>query len=222
MSQSTSTPTRTASMQQKCGSGRIRRRHGRVQLLGCRHRPGAARRLGAASGPSPAIPTEAGGDERHRRATPRLRRPGGLRRVALRGATTLYNTYWVRFPHGRVDHDGGGGELPDAVLRRPPRRRAAHRARLDHPPEHHVPYPYFRGKAEVERILAEVGVSYGVLRPAILFGGDGVLLNNIAWLLRRLPVFAVGGTGRLPHPAHPRRRPGPPERGAPAWSVTTR
>ena len=57
------------------------------------------------------------------------------------------------------------------------------------------PYPYFRGKAEVERILAEVGVSYGVLRPAILFGGDGVLLNNIAWLLRRLPVFAVGGRG---------------------------
>ena len=34
-----------------------------------------------------------------------------------------------------------------------------------------------------------------ILRPAILFGGDGVLLNNIAWLLRRLPVFAVGGRG---------------------------
>src|SRR5213595_1894371 len=26
-------------------------------------------------------------------------------RVSLRGATTLYNTYWVRFPHGRLDHD---------------------------------------------------------------------------------------------------------------------
>ncbi len=58
------------------------------------------------------------------------------------------------------------------------------------------PYPYFRGKAEVERVLAEVGVSYAVLRPAILFGGDGVLLNNIAWLLRHLPVFAVGGRGQ--------------------------
>ena len=57
------------------------------------------------------------------------------------------------------------------------------------------PYGYFRGKAEAERALAEVGVPYAVLRPAILFGGDGVLLNNIAWLLRRLPVFAVGGTG---------------------------
>ncbi len=57
------------------------------------------------------------------------------------------------------------------------------------------PYPYFQGKAQVERALAEVGVPYAVLRPAILFGGDGVLLNNIAWLLRHIPVFGVGGKG---------------------------
>jgi NADH dehydrogenase len=57
------------------------------------------------------------------------------------------------------------------------------------------PYPYFRGKAFAERALAESGVSYAVLRPAILFGRQGVLLNNIAWLLRRLPLFAVGGRG---------------------------
>src|SRR5258708_17998204 len=57
------------------------------------------------------------------------------------------------------------------------------------------PYPYFRGKAAAERYLASVGVRHAIVRPAILFGGDGVLLNNIAWLLRRLPVFAVGGRG---------------------------
>jgi uncharacterized protein YbjT (DUF2867 family) len=57
------------------------------------------------------------------------------------------------------------------------------------------PYGYFRGKAHVERALAEVGVPYAVLRPGILFGGDGVLINNIAWLLRHLPVFGVGGKG---------------------------
>jgi hypothetical protein len=39
-------------------------------------------------------------------------------------------------------------------------------------------------------------VSYAIARPAILFGGDGVLINNIAWLLRHLPAFAIGGTGR--------------------------
>jgi NADH dehydrogenase len=57
------------------------------------------------------------------------------------------------------------------------------------------PYPYFRGKAEVERYLAASGVSHAIARPAILFGGNGVLVNNIAWLLRRLPVFAIGGRG---------------------------
>jgi len=57
------------------------------------------------------------------------------------------------------------------------------------------PYPYFRGKAAVEQALRDLRLSHAVLRPAILFGGNGVLINNIAWLLRRLPVFAVGGTG---------------------------
>jgi NADH dehydrogenase len=58
------------------------------------------------------------------------------------------------------------------------------------------PYPYFSGKARVEQALSESGVSSAVLRPAVLFGGDGVLINNIAWLLRRLPVFIIGGDGR--------------------------
>jgi uncharacterized protein YbjT (DUF2867 family) len=62
-------------------------------------------------------------------------------------------------------------------------------------PSANSPWPYFRGKALVERALAEAEVPYAILRPAILFGGDGVLLNNIAWLLRHLPVFAVGGRG---------------------------
>jgi NADH dehydrogenase len=57
------------------------------------------------------------------------------------------------------------------------------------------PYPYFRGKAAVELALRDFGLSHAVLRPSILFGGSGVLINNIAWLLRRMPVFAVGGTG---------------------------
>jgi len=114
---------------------------------------------------------------------------------SLRGATVLYNTYWVRFPHGRVDHEAAVANsrtLFYAALHAGV-QRIVHIS-ITHP-SITSPYPYFRGKAEVERILAEVGISYGVLRPAILFGGDGVLLNNIAWLLRRLPVFAVGWRG---------------------------
>ncbi|MGH8982001.1 MAG: SDR family oxidoreductase [Acidimicrobiales bacterium] len=115
---------------------------------------------------------------------------------SLRGATTLYNTYWIRFAEGRVDHStavANSRALFHAA-------RAAGVARIVHVSITHPsitsPYSYFRGKAEVERALAETGISYAVLRPAILFGGDGVLVNNIAWLLRHLPVFAVGGTGQ--------------------------
>jgi NADH dehydrogenase len=114
---------------------------------------------------------------------------------SLTGATTLYNTYWVRFAHGTVDHDA-------AVSNSRALFRAANRAgvqRIVHVsithPSIYSQWPYFRGKALVERALDESDVSYAILRPAILFGGDGVLLNNIAWLLRRLPVFAIGGRG---------------------------
>ena len=115
---------------------------------------------------------------------------------SLRGATTLYNTYWVRFPRGPIDHEAAVANsrtLFYAALHAGV-QRIVH-VSITHP-SITSPYPYFRGKAEVERVLAEVGVSYAVLRPAILFGGDGVLLNNIAWLLRHLPVFAVGGQGQ--------------------------
>jgi NADH dehydrogenase len=115
---------------------------------------------------------------------------------SLQGAHTLYNTYWVRFAHGPTDHDtavANSRTLFDAAA-------AAGVARIVHVSITHPaldsPYPYFRGKARVEQILQRSGISHAIVRPAILFGGDGVLINNIAWLLRHLPVFAVGGRGR--------------------------
>jgi uncharacterized protein YbjT (DUF2867 family) len=114
---------------------------------------------------------------------------------SLEGATTLYNTYWIRFPHGAADHDRAVANLRTLfhAARRAGVERIVH-VSITHP-SISSPYDYFRGKAEAERALAEVGVPYAVLRPAILFGGDGVLINNIAWLLRHLPVFAIGGRG---------------------------
>jgi NADH dehydrogenase len=114
---------------------------------------------------------------------------------SLEGATTLYNTYWVRFPHGRDDHERAVANSRTLfhAARQAGVERIVH-VSITHP-SISSPYGYFRGKAYVERALAEVGVPYAVLRPAILFGGDGVLINNIAWLLRHLPVFAVGGKG---------------------------
>jgi uncharacterized protein YbjT (DUF2867 family) len=114
---------------------------------------------------------------------------------ALEGAHTLYNTYWVRFAHDRADHDRAvaNSRALFYAARRAGIRRIVHIS-ITHPSAD-SPFPYFRGKALVERALVETQVPYAILRPAILFGGDGVLVNNIAWLLRRFPVFAVGGRG---------------------------
>jgi NADH dehydrogenase len=115
--------------------------------------------------------------------------------ASLEGATTLYNTYWVRFAHGRIDHELAIANSRSLFLaaKRAGVQKIVHIS-ITHPSAN-SPWPYFRGKALVERALAEAEVPYAILRPAILFGGDGVLLNNIAWLLRHLPVFAVGGRG---------------------------
>jgi len=120
--------------------------------------------------------------------------PDGLER-SLCGASTLYNTYWVRFARGQASHEtavANSRVLLDAAAR-------ARIQRIVHVSITHAdpasPYPYFRGKAEVEAHLMSLGVPYAIARPAILFGGNGVLVNNIAWLLRRLPIFAIGGRG---------------------------
>jgi nucleoside-diphosphate-sugar epimerase len=114
---------------------------------------------------------------------------------SLRGAPALFNTYWVRFARGQVSHETAVaqsrvllGAAAEAGVRRVVHVSITH-------PSADSPYPYFRGKAAVEQALADFGLPHTVLRPSILFGGNGVLINNIAWLLRHLPVFAVGGTG---------------------------
>lgn len=113
----------------------------------------------------------------------------------LVGARTLYCTYWVRFSRGRATHEAAVSNLRTlfTAAAQAGVERIVHTSITHADPD--SPYPYFRGKGEAERFLAECGVPYAVARPAIFFGGDGVLLNNIAWLLRRVPVFAVGGRG---------------------------
>jgi uncharacterized protein YbjT (DUF2867 family) len=123
--------------------------------------------------------------------------PDGLRR-SLHGVHTLYNTYWVRFARGQVSHQeavANSKVLFDAAARAGV-RRIVHVSITN--PSLDSPYPYFRGKAEVEQYLAGTGLPCAIARPAILFGGPGVLVNNVAWLLRHLPVFAIGGHGGYP------------------------
>ncbi len=114
---------------------------------------------------------------------------------SLRGASVLYNTYWVRFNARDFQHSL-------AVQNTLTLFRAAKEAdvgRVVHVsitnPSEESPLEYFHGKAVLERALKESGLSHAVLRPTVLFGEEDILINNIAWLLRRLPVFGVFGSG---------------------------
>ncbi len=119
-------------------------------------------------------------------------RPDDLART-LEGATTLFNTFWVRFAHDGVTH-------AQAVTNTEVMLRAAKQAgveRIVHisitKPSLQSRLPYFRGKAEVESAIRESGLQYAILRPAVVFGEEDILINNIAWLLRRFPIFAIPG-----------------------------
>ncbi|HEV2391422.1 MAG TPA: NAD(P)H-binding protein [Verrucomicrobiae bacterium] len=115
---------------------------------------------------------------------------------SLNGAAVLYNTYWVRFNYG----DFSRRRAIENSLKLFEACRVAGVSRVVHVsitnPSLESPLEYFRGKAQLERALTESGSSYAILRPAVLFGREDILINNIAWCLRRLPVFGVFGDGQ--------------------------
>jgi len=116
--------------------------------------------------------------------------------ASLRGADTVYNTYWVRYAAAGTSHEQGirnSCRLIEAAAEAGV-RRIVHVSITN--PSHDSFYPYYRGKAQVEDAVRASGLSYAVVRPTVLFGGDDILVNNIAWLVRRLPVFTVPGDGR--------------------------
>jgi NADH dehydrogenase len=114
---------------------------------------------------------------------------------SLRGAGALINTYWVRFDHRLFTHDAAiaNSRILFQAAKDAGVRRIVHVSITN--PDIHSDLPYFRGKARVEDLLASTGVSFCILRPAILFGKEDVLVNNIAWSLRHLPVFGMFGSG---------------------------
>jgi len=114
---------------------------------------------------------------------------------SLRGAATLYNTYWVRFPHGQVTFDKAIENTKTLIKA----AEAAGVRRIVHisitNPSQESPLPYFRGKALVEKAIIHSKLSYAIIRPTVIFGMEGILINNIAWLLRKFPIFAIPGSG---------------------------
>jgi len=114
---------------------------------------------------------------------------------SLQGVDVLVNTYWVRF-------DKGENTQPRAVENTRKLIDAAKAAgikRVVHisitNPSADSRLPYFWGKAANEKAVMESGMSYAILRPTVLVGGEDILINNIAFLLRRFPFFVLPGDG---------------------------
>jgi uncharacterized protein YbjT (DUF2867 family) len=114
---------------------------------------------------------------------------------SLRGATVLYNTYWVRFNYRSFDHASAvantlklfGAAVQAGV------KRIVHVSITN--PSEDSDLEYFQGKAVLERALTHSGLSYAILRPAVIFGQQDILINNIAWVLRQFPAIGIFGDG---------------------------
>ena len=119
---------------------------------------------------------------------------------SLRGASALYNTYWVRYDYrgGRRDFGYERAIANTRMLfdcaRRAGVGRVVHVSVANASADSE--WGYFQGKARLETELRESGLSFAIVRPTVIFGGpENVLINNIAWLLRRFPVFGLFGRG---------------------------
>jgi NADH dehydrogenase len=114
----------------------------------------------------------------------------------LRGASTLINTYWVRFPRGKSNFETAVQNTRTLISA----AKEAGVERIVHVsianPSLESPLGYYRGKAQLEQAVIESGLSYAILRPTVIFGLEDILINNIAWFIRRFPAFGVPGDGQ--------------------------
>ncbi|HXP79508.1 MAG TPA: NAD(P)H-binding protein [Verrucomicrobiae bacterium] len=115
---------------------------------------------------------------------------------SLRGAAVLYNTYWVRFNHGRATFDDAVAHSRVLIqaAKEAGVRRIVHLSIANPSLDSHL--PYYSGKAQVEKAIMDSGLSYTILRPTVIFGIEDILINNIAWFARRFPLFAIPGSGQ--------------------------
>lgn len=114
---------------------------------------------------------------------------------SLSGVDVFYNTYWIRFPYGELTFDRAvaNTRIIIELAKEAGVKRIVHISITNADEESSL--PYFRGKGIIERLVLESGLSYAILRPTIIFGLEDILINNIAWNLRKFPVFGIFGKG---------------------------
>jgi NADH dehydrogenase len=117
-------------------------------------------------------------------------------KAALEGTSVLYNTYWVRFNHKTFQHS----EAVENTLKLFDAAKKAGVKRIVHTsiikPDKNSKLEYYAGKGILEEALINTGISYAILRPGVIFGQEDILINNIAWMIRKFPVFGVFGDGK--------------------------
>jgi uncharacterized protein YbjT (DUF2867 family) len=115
---------------------------------------------------------------------------------SLQGADVFFNTYWVRFNHGRTTFDKAVAN--SKILIRAAKdagvRKIVHLSVANPSLDSHL--PYYAGKAQVEKEIIDSGLSHAILRPTVIFGLEDILINNIAWFVRHFPFFAIPGSGK--------------------------
>lgn len=115
--------------------------------------------------------------------------------ASLEGALVLYNNFWVRFNHNNFSY---AAAIKNSLVLFEAAKKAGVQ-RIVHisitNPSEDSPFEYFRGKAVLEKALIESGLSYAILRPAVIFGREDILINNIAWCLRTFPIMGIFGKG---------------------------
>ncbi len=117
---------------------------------------------------------------------------------SMEGATVFYNTYWIRFERGQTTFDGAveNSKTLFNAAKKAGIERIVHISVSNPSPD--SPLPYFKGKWQVEDELKKIGIPYAIIRPTLIFGPNDLLLNNIAWALRRFPLFPIYGDGDYP------------------------
>lgn len=116
---------------------------------------------------------------------------------SLRGADVFYNTYWIRFRHGGI---GFGDAVANTRILMSAAAEAGVR-KVVHisvsNPSVDSPFDFYAGKARTEEIVRGSGLPWAMVRPTLIFGAGEVLINNIAWLLRNMPVFVIPDLGHF-------------------------
>ena len=115
--------------------------------------------------------------------------------ATIHGADALYNTYWIRFPYDGQTYESAleNTRTLFRCAKEAGVKRIVHigvtRATID------SSLPYYSGKAIQEQMLKESGIPFAIVRPTLVFGREDILVNNIAWLIRKSPIFPIFGSG---------------------------